>query len=158
MKLLLDTPIILPILGVKVDLPSYEEVFPRILSEHEAYCATACLHEARLLAYKLFSKLPQDRRIQAYKRLRDGFEALLRDERLRIIDYGGADVESEAVEITLEHGIEDPFDALVIAMAKKYQLTLLTTIETAAAAVRAGAEALSWDELIEKLGSGKEST
>lgn len=156
-RLLLDTTYILPVLGVGVRLPRYEELFPRLLEAYEAYYTPLSLVEAKWIILRLARRSPGLRE-ELLREYRAGVETLRADERLHetIVTNGAIE---EAADRLLALGVRDYFDRMIYATALYYSAVLLTEDRELH---RLGASTdpepprppavVSWEELLRGLG------
>ncbi len=142
--LLVDTTYLLPIFGIRVDLPRYEELFPKLLSKAMVFYNPISLIEIKWIALKLAKKLGN----VVLERYRIGLRALLNDDRLRPTQLTNHDIETVADSLIPHLG--DYFDRLIVATAYVNGYALLTEdrqISELAERGVIGLEVVSWDNV-----------
>ena len=123
--LLLDTTYLLPILGIRMSLKGFSELFPKLLDDYTVFYNPVSLVEAKWVVLRLAKKEPQ-KRGALLKRFRTGLEALLRDKRLVQSELTSPSVEEIADLLLIEVGLADYFDRIIYATAAHRGIALLT--------------------------------
>ena len=153
-ELVLDTTYLLPIFGIGVGLEGFNELFPKLLSEHAVLYNPVSLVEAKWIVLKLAKRKPQ-KRDTLLERFRIGLEALLRDERLGQTELTNPDIEGVADLLLTRAGVADYFDRLIYATATSRGSVLLTEDEELARVAQRGdlpapKRVIRWDDVVRK--------
>ena len=154
-RLLLDTTYLLPLFGIDVKLPRFEELLPKLLEGFDALYNPVSLVEAKWLILRLMrrSKLRAEGLLEAYRR---GLKALQFDERLKATALTEPDVEEIADRLLVEAGLRDYFDRLIYASAIVNDALLFTEDEELREIASTGRHPhprgiMNWREMIERL-------
>lgn len=154
-RLLLDTTYLLPLFGIDVKLPRFEELLPRLLEGFDTLYNPISLVEAKWLILRLMrrNKSRAEGLLEAYRR---GLKALQFDERVKPTALTEPEVEEIADRLLVEAGLRDYFDRLIYASAIVNDALLLTEDKELREIASMGGHPhprgiMNWSEMIERL-------
>lgn len=122
--LLLDTTYLLPLFGIRVNLPGFRTYFPRLLNRYRVLYSPLSLVEAKWTVLRISKERPRERK-EILRRFRKGLDVLYRDRRLSQTELTNPHIE-EVADALLEAGVPDYFDRMIYATAVHYNAILMT--------------------------------
>lgn len=170
---LLDTTYLLPLLGGEVDLPDYEELYPKFFKTLNTVYNPLSLVEAKWIVLRLARKQDKMKREEEEGKSssssfrREMLQSYLKglavlsssdDAPVQLGALTSHDIESVADELLTSFEITDYFDRMIYATASVHSFTLLTEddklrqLEHRRKSLPKPKGILSWKQLREKLG------
>ncbi len=143
--ILLDTTYLLPIFGVRIGLPRFEECFPKLLTKHTVLYNPLSIVEAKWIALRLAKRMGRI----VLDRFRLGLKALQNDDRLRPTEVTSYEIEE--IADSLIPYLSDYFDRIILSTAYVHGYALLTEDEEIVNVVRKGIvslELLKWSDIL----------